>query len=202
MKKYIKLSYRIGSFLTAPIYLHVSTVLALLYFVAKEGYINGVIMTVCFLLLMLFHEMGHAWFVKKYRHNLIEIKLYPIHGHCLYEYDYEFEPETLIHAGGLIVQAILFFMFWLLLALLNIGGFDRMLSILNPITIVFIDINLIVFLLNALPIPGLDGFELWKRFYYFVVSFFKKRLPRQNERHEKNTQASKVVTFSTKRRKK
>lgn len=140
-------------------------------------------MTICFLILMLGHEIGLAWYVRKYSHSLIEIKLFPIHGHCLYHYNNRYEPESMIYAGGLIAQLVIFSA-WLGFALtLEYFGLWQVLSFIKPASDVFIQINAFIFVLNALPIPGLDGFVLWKRLYKcFMESITRLRIVKQKSK--------------------
>ncbi len=161
----MKINYRVGTFLGAPIVANISIALVFLYFFASKNFIVGLISSVSFLILLLVHEMGHAWYVKKYNHDLVEIKLYPIHGHCLYEYDSRFLPETLIFAGGLIAQSILLLVTISVGLILEALTLDNVLNFLTPVFDVFIRINIFILILNSLPIPGLDGFELWKRLW-------------------------------------
>jgi stage IV sporulation protein FB len=170
----MKLNYKIAAFLGAPIYINISIILCFFYFWAKGSLWSGIISSVCFLLLMLAHEMGHAWFVKKYHHNLIKIHLYPIHGACEYEYDSLYEPETLIYAGGLIAQAAIFIIFFSFFKWLEFFGFQKAIYLLEPVGVIFIQANVFIFILNSLPIPGLDGHMLWKRFYEYVVGKLRK----------------------------
>jgi len=120
-------------------------------------------MTASFILLMFLHELGHAYFVRKYGHYLTEIQLFPLHGHCLFEYDPEYELETLIFAGGLIVQTfVLVFWVWVV-GVFNFLKWVHLIDLIEPATHIFVHVNVFLLLVNSLPIPGLDGYELWKR---------------------------------------
>lgn len=196
----MRFSYQIGKFLGAPINLHVSVALAFVYFMLTRSYLDGAIMATCFLLLMLIHEMGHAWFVKKYGHELIEIKLFPIHGHCSYRYDSRFEPETLIYAGGLIAQILVLILFLALVVLLDFLGLFSILRSIEPATNVFTKLNVFIIIFNSLPFPGLDGFYLWKRLYGILTGNFRKlkRLIKNNRQNKREKQESpeKIVQFA------
>lgn len=97
----MKWNYKAFHYLESPVYLNISVVFVFIYFVIRQGVGDGVLMAVSFLFLMLVHEMGHAWFVRKYGHALVEVKIYPVHGCCRYRYDSNFEIEALVYAGGL-----------------------------------------------------------------------------------------------------
>ena len=112
--------------------------------------------------------------MKCQNHELIKIHLYPIHGTCEYDYDQNYEPETLIYAGGLIVQAALLVIFMTLFSLLDMFGLWYVEQLLEPVRRVFIETNFILIIVNSLPIAGLDGDMLWRRFGENVRDRFAK----------------------------
>ena len=199
----MKFDYKIATFLGAPIYVNLSVILCFFYFWASVSFWPGIISSICFLLLMLAHEMGHAWFVRKYKHNLIKIHLYPIHGYCAYEYDSRREPETLIYAGGLIVQVALFLIFFLFFKFLEVAGLQQISQLLRPVGVIFIQANFVIFILNSLPIPGFDGYFLWKRLYRYITGKLKifSRLQSGSGQKAQPVPPKKVVDMAIKRAK-
>ncbi len=198
----MKASLQLFSYHAAPIKVHGLIVLAFLFFFLKDGIPAGIASGLAFFSLMLSHELGHAYFVKKYGHRLLEVRVYPIHGMCLYEHDARWRPETLVIAGGLLAQLALLIC-WL--ALLGILGFLAPVSAirwLDPVTYIFLPLNALTILINLLPLPGLDGYELWRRFSPAIyakcakISALKKR---RNTSINLSQSPEKVVELAIKR---
>lgn len=159
----MNLNLKIATYKNAPILLHASIVSCFLFFISVYEVPSAIMAGVCFIVLMVAHEMGHAFYVVKYGHHLESIKIYPIHGVCEYSYDSERRLKILIFAGGLLVQFLLFWFFIALNYVLNILSLAEVILYIGPANTVFIQLNFLIFVLNILPIPGLDGFEIWKR---------------------------------------
>ncbi|MDH5179992.1 MAG: M50 family metallopeptidase [Gammaproteobacteria bacterium] len=177
-----------------------SLLLVFFFYIAHQGVVDGIFAGLAFIVLMLVHEMGHAWFVRKFNHDLIDIRIYPIHGVCHYEHAEHRLPETLIIAGGLIAQAILL-VFWSacmgLVLLLKLYSIHHM---LQPVSNVFFAMNIIMLVLNSLPIPGLDGFELWQRFWGRLKTVLFRQQPGPDKKRQSNLESSKkVVDLAIKR---
>lgn len=190
---------RIFGYLGAPVYVHISVLLVFLYFYLKGGIITCIVSGLAFIGLMIVHEMGHAYFVRKYKHNLVEIHIYPLHGLCLYDYDTRWLPETLIFAGGLIAQVILLSIWLAVVGSINLFNFTVAASVLKPLTNVLVDVNIFVLILNSLPIPGLDGFELWKRFFLMVKEkLLNIRFTLKKKKPNKKLESEKVVDLAIK----
>ena len=202
----LKFKYRLFSFLGAPVYLHVTFLLVYIFFLERSNgdWSFALLSGTTFLCLMLAHEMGHAYFVRKYQHDLTGIKIYPIHGQCEYEIYEEWEPETLIIAGGLIAQILLLIFWFVFINGIQFLGFVYVESLLYPITRVLIDLNILILILNSLPIPGLDGYELWRRFGSYIATHLKRFRTKENNRPKPvptNNQDSpeKIVDLALKR---
>ena len=191
---------KIFEYLGAPVYAHISVLLVFLYFYLKGGLLVCILSGIAFIGLMIVHEMGHAYFVRKYKHKLVEIRIYPLHGLCLYEYDARWLPETLIFAGGLIAQIVILTIWLAVLGFVNLVGLTNVEQLLKPLTNVFIDTNIFVFILNSLPIPGLDGFELWKRFALMIKDkLLNMRIFPKKKKNNKNPAPETVVELAIKR---
>ena len=206
----MKYNFKVGTWFGAPIYINIFVSLFVLIYLAQGDVLSAIISGICFVFLMLAHEMGHAWFVKKYGHELIGIHIYPIHGYCEYEFDSTYEPETLIYAGGLIVQAALLIFFIGFLGLLDVLGLQYLQHLMAPIGRVFVQANLLLLVLNSLPIRGFDGFMLWKRLYEIVcdklnvspsINFLKRKQRRKPKSKKPKMSPEKVVDLAIERAK-
>lgn len=164
-----------------PIIVHALVLFALAYFVGRYGIMDGVVMFVCYMVLILAHELGHAYYVNKYNYHLIKIKLYPIHGYCRFEHDHNYPVHPLVSAGGLIVQSIIAVIFAVFYLLLQLSNSYEALNTLSPLFDVFLFINLFTIVLNALPIPGFDGAEIWP----YLINYLKKYRKTNKTTHKK-----------------
>ena len=96
--------------------------------------------------IVIFHELGHVFFIKLFKYKIIDITIYPFGGIIKTDKDINTPPnkELLISSGGIIAQIILFIIIYFL-----------------PINIltkeIFYKYNLSIMLFNILPIIPLDG---------------------------------------------
>lgn len=112
---------------------------------------------IAWLLVVMLHEMGHAFWALRYRMDVREILLHGLGGHCAYAGTPTPRQRSVVAWGGVMAQAILF-----AVAL----PLSRLVPATNEFTAdlygVLIGSNLYVALLNLVPIPPLDGAEAWK----------------------------------------
>ena len=196
-----KFTLKLFSTYSAPVCIHASSILVLLYFVANKGFLFGIFATIAFFILMYIHELGHAYFVRYYGHDLERICLYPLHGVCEFDIDERYSPETLIIAGGILFQLGVFSIWFVLVTIFDRLGFSSLIHLVEPFTFIFLSINLLTIVINLLPIRGLDGYELWLRLYYTVKTKFSGISKKLNR---KRTQPSsqKVVELAIAKAKK
>ncbi|MCP4130503.1 MAG: hypothetical protein GY754_05930 [bacterium] len=112
-------------------------------------------------LLMLIHELGHAYMCRRVGAPVISIYLSFLSGRCFHMEPYGIKNNFKIMYGGLLFQVLcLFLAIPVLLILKNFPG-ELSKSIAVSIAGVFIGYNLIIIMLNLLPIEGLDGKFIW-----------------------------------------
>lgn len=161
----------IGYFDRAPITVHWSVLWALpiSWFVTK-GFINGLAGFFAYLALVFAHELGHAVVARRLHVSVLAIKVYWLHGLCLYQAPDSVETESRIAWGGVIAQSFLFAaaaLFASTAGLMNMAlpGF------LSPIFFVWIPINLVIAFNNMLPVRPLDGAMAWP----LLLMLFRKK---------------------------
>ena len=200
MSKYKK---KLFSVLGVPVYIHATSVLVLAYFIIAKGFLPGLVATIAFFILMFIHEIGHAFFVRYYKHELDSISLYPLHGICEYYIDERYLPETLIIAGGLIFQAAVGLIWYALIAVLSLLKLNSVISLIEPLTYIFLSINLLAIVINLLPIKGLDGHELWRRLFYAINGkVFRFRQKLKQKKRDAQPSPQKVVDIAIAKAKK
>ena len=114
--------------------------------------------------IVIFHELGHVFFIKLFKYKIIDITIYPFGGIIKTDKDINTPPnkELLISSGGIIAQIILFIIIYFL-----------------PISILTKEIlykyNLSIMIFNVLPIIPLDGSiilnAILNKFFSFKVSY-------------------------------
>jgi len=120
--------------------------------------------------LTIFHEIGHFFLIKRFNLTTLSITILPILGYCeYYESQYEYENFT-IAWGGVIAQIILLIPAFILLKIFpTISN-----QYLKNLLLVFGPYNLIIMILNLLPIAILDGSRCWKSIPLFLKYGFIK----------------------------
>lgn len=150
----------VGRWKNVPIRVHASTPVGLYVF---SGFTFDPTWWACVAGLILLHELGHAWVVRRVGGKAIEVMLTGFGGHCAWVGDVTPLGRAAIACGGVAAQLVL-----LLVAMVT----DALgLWPLTPTTQVLLgaatvrNASLIAF--NLLPIRPLDGAEAW-RFPYLL----------------------------------
>lgn len=149
----------VGHWKKVPIRVHASTPVGLYVF---SGFSFDPTWWACVLGLILLHELGHAWVVRRVGGKAIEVMLTGFGGHCAWVGDVTPLGRAAIACGGVAAQLVLLLVAMVTDALgLWPQGFAQV--ILGAATVR--NASLIAF--NLLPIRPLDGAEAW-RFPYLL----------------------------------
>lgn len=152
--------YRVLNVNGLPVYFHWSAVLLFAVFVAASPFFGFPIVFIALGLfsIMLAHELGHAYLVKHLGYRVYRIRIFPVHGLCLYEETDSPYEDYIIAWGGVLAQLILFVP---AVAILAIFGNTSVGSI-NVLLVAFSYINAVIMVINLTPAPGLDGGKAWR----------------------------------------
>jgi Zn-dependent protease len=169
----LKSNLKLFSYHGTPVFAHWSVLLAFpIALASQQSFLGALVAQAAFLVLMLAHELGHAFVARRQRLPVFSIWLYAIHGSCHHGMPRRASAEVAVAWGGVAAQAIL-----LLLALLFAKGMSFTGGIpgaLAPAFEVWIPINMLVAFCNLLPIPPLDGAKAWR----FVPSAYAAAINR------------------------
>lgn len=146
----------------APIKLHWSLILGLLW-VSGLAFLPGA--WAGYVLVVLLHELGHAFLARRHGLAVKEIMLHGLGGHCAYVGYPTPWQRAVIASGGVSVQALLLAIFAPLYLLLPVGGANQ-----AAFFSVMVFTNLLLILFNLIPIAPLDGHEIAK-----LPALFRKR---------------------------
>lgn len=111
-------------------------------------------------LIVIFHELGHVFFIKLFKYKILDITIYPFGGMTKVSKDINtpVNKEILIAMGGIIFQLLLFIIIYFL-----------PLNIITKMT--FYKYNLSIMIFNVLPIIPLDGSIILNAILNKIFSF-------------------------------
>lgn len=118
-----------------------------------------------FAALILWHEMGHAIMAKLCATEVYSINLHWFGGSCQHGRAKTRERDVLIASGGILAQAIL-----MVGAILTAMFLPVITPVIAIILHTFIKTNLVIMVVNLLPIPSFDGGKI---FSYLKDRFVK-----------------------------
>jgi Zn-dependent protease len=164
--------FRIARFRGAPIRIHWTFPLGAFLFAGPipAGW-------AAFFVVILVHELGHAFFVRRFGLAVVGIDLHGAGGECRYILGHETSVQRAIIAwGGILAQALLLGVGQGLAWLASLAKDSSMGLTLEMLLV----INLYVMLLNAIPCPPLDGWQAWRLFRWaHVRALFRRRHTRR-----------------------
>lgn len=114
---------------------------------------------VSFLGLVLAHELGHAWMVRRAGCQVVSIDAHGLGGQCAWRGNPTAVERSAIAWGGVLAQAIIGVIATIVFTFVE-PGFGW----LRQVQVALISTNIAMIVLNLLPIPPLDGAEAWALF--------------------------------------
>ncbi len=144
----------IGRWRGVPLRVHWSTPLGAFFF---SGFRFAPGFWLGFVLLILLHELGHAWVVRRVKARAIRIDVMPIGGLCCWDGQVTKLQRACIAWGGVWAQMAGFAVAWI--ALVFADPPTRMAA---ELAAVFTYTNVWMMAINLLPVRPLDGAEAWK----------------------------------------
>lgn len=155
-------TWRLGRWRGVPITLHWTVLLALPWFYYQTRSVSATaISCVAFFFLLVVHELGHAA-VARWRNVGVErVQLFFVHGLCAHDEPYNEEDDVLIAWGGVAAQfVVLVVAFGTNLLLAAFAPFPYWLA--APLFGVLIQTNLLIMVINLIPVAPLDGAKAWR----------------------------------------
>lgn len=111
-----------------------------------------------FFLLVFIHELGHAFLVRRYRHQVVSIDVHVFGGACRWSGDPTAIDRARIAWGGVLAQAVAYAVARAGLALAGPPETLFAAQLLDAFTTT----NVWLIAINLIPVPPLDGAEAWK----------------------------------------
>jgi stage IV sporulation protein FB len=136
------------------------------YFYIFLSILSGDFKTIIILyLIIIFHELGHVYWLKKFKYSILKITIYPFGGITNYYslVNHNIKEHILISLGGIINQIILIPIFYLLFKYNLINNYSyHLFNTYNAALIIF----------NLLPIIPLDGSKVYNLFLEYFLSYY------------------------------
>lgn len=115
-----------------------------------------------FVLIILLHELGHAYLVRRLNHHVVAVDITGFGGACRWQprgYASQLE-HSIISWGGVLAQGLL--LLGTVIALAVVGSPSSVFT--AELVHAFTTTNIIIIVINLLPFPPLDGYQAWKIF--------------------------------------
>ncbi len=160
----------IGSFRRAPIRLHWTLPLGAFFF-GHFQFVPG--FWLAFTLLILIHELGHAFMVVLCKQRVLAVDVQGFGGLCTWDGAVTEMQRCAIAWGGVLAQAAL-----LIVTYVALMVFGRPTSGIGwDIVAAFTTTNLYIIGFNLLPMPPLDGVEAWR-----IIPLLRERFAKRGAR--------------------
>lgn len=109
-------------------------------------------------LLILAHELGHAWLARRYGATVTAVKVMPIGGLCEYRGDLTEAQRSVVAWGGVLAQALIYALTAAALRALGAPHHPWLADAARAWT----QGNAFLIALNLMPVRPLDGYEAWR----------------------------------------
>jgi stage IV sporulation protein FB len=155
-------TWQLGTWRGVPVGLHWTVLLGLPWFYYQTRSVPATaIAFVALFFLLLAHELGHAAVAVWRRVPVRDLQLFFLHGFCTHDEPYDEEDDVLIAWGGVGAQ---------LAVLIAAAGASALIAALAPIAseiaapvfYALIETNLLIMVINLVPVAPLDGAKAWR----------------------------------------
>ena len=145
----------------APLSMHWSVLLfsGLCLIWAWDAGLYGLMAMLCYLMIILVHELGHAFVAHRLGLRVFAVQLGFFHGRCVFEKPANYLDEVLVAWGGVLAQFCL-----ALLVFMPLPWLPDDLGFYGPVVIFLGAFNVAIALGNLWPSRSLDGGRAWKIF--------------------------------------
>ncbi len=154
--------WKLGKWKKIPVFFHWTIFLWLpWYWWTHKNVVDTALTFVAFVALLCIHELGHAIAARSSRVPVYAIRLYLLHGQCEHEEPYYEAEDVFIAWGGVLAQLVV------LAVALAALYLSRLLApyleyFLAPLFSVFINTNIVIAVINLIPVAPLDGHKAWR----------------------------------------
>lgn len=132
------------------------------------------------LVLVLAHEMGHAFVARALKVKVYAIEVYFLFGVCRHAAPHSRRAKILVAWGGVLAQLVVLFIALFVLETApvfyqTVSFGYKLNGIFSLISHVFVGLNVLMIAINLVPVRGLDGFVAWDILPYLRSGTFFRR---------------------------
>jgi Zn-dependent protease len=152
--------YRLFHVAEIPVKLHWSALTLFAALTAASAWVGAALalLAIGIFVVMLVHELGHAFLARRMGYQVLEIRLFPFHGQCRYHQPYSAFEDAVIAWGGVAAQSLLLLPATATLVLLGNTAYGP----LNLLLVVFSYFNACIMIFNLMPTRAMDGDKAWR----------------------------------------
>jgi Zn-dependent protease len=144
----------------APIYIHwsVLAVILVLATISIESPAYAAIAIASYLGIIVIHECGHAFVVRRRGFDVLAIRIGFMHGRCEHEAPRSEWDEVAIAWGGVLAQLLVAVPILAVASVLNLTDLGHF----GPVVVILGYLNILIAIVNLAPAAGLDGATAWR----------------------------------------
>lgn len=157
-------AWELGHWGRIPVSMHWTVLLAFVWmYIIFWSLAPALVASAAFLLLLVAHEFGHVFVLRRRRIPVVAVALYGFHGETAYgEYVAKPADEVAVAWGGVGAQALILVLALAFSAFVDTSAIPGAAVVLGPVLFVFIQVNIVLMILALLPIGPFDGHAAWK----------------------------------------
>ena len=157
-------AWELGHWGRIPVSMHWTVLLAFVWmYIIFWSLAPALVASAAFLLLLVAHEFGHVFVLRRRRIPVVAVALYGFHGETAYgEYIAKPADEVAVAWGGVGAQALILALALASSAFVDASPIPGAALVLGPVLFVFIQVNIVLMILALLPIGPFDGHAAWK----------------------------------------
>ena len=156
-------AWELGTWGRIPVSMHWTVLLSMAWlFLFTMNPVGWIVAAICFLGLLVAHEFGHVYMLRRRRVPVVAITLYGLHGETHYD-EYSLKKasdSTAVAWGGVAAQAVVLVVAVAIYALVDLPA-PWLAPVASAAMLVFTFINIFLMVLALLPIGPFDGHAAW-----------------------------------------
>ncbi len=174
--------WQLGTWRRVPVAMHWTVLIAFAWmYLIFWNLLGTLIGAAAFFVLLVVHELGHVFVLRRRKIPVERITLFGIHGETAHGYAGP-AGEILVAWGGVAAQAVLLALALAAKHTIDFSGIPLAAVIMGPVLFVFIQLNVFVMVIALLPIGPFDGTAAWGAIAYWrAASRRRKRAARERE---------------------
>jgi Zn-dependent protease len=157
-------SWDLGTWGRIPVSMHWTVLLAFAWlYLFTWSLLATAIASAAFFVLLVAHEYGHVFVLRRRRIAVTGITLYGIHGETRYN-EYAAKPGDVVAVawGGVAAQALILAVAALVRFTVDFSSMPLAAVIAGPVLMVFTTLNVFLMIIALLPIGPFDGHAAWQ----------------------------------------